>query len=122
MQGGQLSLIDEDVGLDGEEGMETTNMELSFPGEDANSKDAHAVASKPPRPNLKTWKRMARRGAHDEEVLVSKKKTKRVRNVSPDNMVEEVGKLRKRCKQIGDVHGGDEELMAVAVEQPRQAP
>jgi hypothetical protein len=117
MQEGQLGLIDEDVGLEGEEGMETTNMEFSFTGEDVNSKDGHAAVSRPTRPpNLKTWKRRARRGEQVEETLVSKKKTKRVRKDSPENLVEESEKSRKRWKQIGEEYGGDEGLMAVAVQ------
>jgi hypothetical protein len=114
-------LIDENVGLEGEEGMETTNMEFSFTGEDVNSKDGHAAVSRSTRPpNLKTWKRRARRGEQAEETLVSKRKTKRVRKDSLENLVEESKKSRKRWKQIGEEYGGDEELMAVAVEQPRQ--
>jgi hypothetical protein len=56
------------------------------------------------------------------EALMPKKKTKRVQNDSLDSTREGPEKIRKRRKQAGGIHGVEEELLAVAVEQPRQMP
>jgi hypothetical protein len=56
------------------------------------------------------------------EALMPKKKTKRVQNDSLDSTRVGPEKIRKRRKQAGGIHGVEEELLAVAVEQPRQTP
>jgi hypothetical protein len=104
------------MGLGGEkDGMEITNMEIIFPGRDTNIKETHAAVSTSPRPNLKTWKRMARRGVQDMEASMPEKKTKRVWNDSLDSTGEGPKKIRKRRKQAGGIPGVEEELLAEAV-------
>jgi hypothetical protein len=100
--GVQLGLIDELdaeslLGAGSEEaGPETINMEFIITKNVATIEVAHFEGTNLPRPNIKTWKRMTRRGKNDNAASLPVKKNKRSWNEGTISIGDEHGKLKKQ--------------------------
>jgi hypothetical protein len=102
--GVQLGLIDEvdggsllDIGSE-EAGLKTTNMEFIIIEVEETTKGANSGGTNLLRPNIKTWKRMARRGKNDNVVSLPVKKNKKSRKEGTVSIGDEHGKLKKQKK------------------------
>jgi hypothetical protein len=107
-----------ELGLD-EVMHDTTSMAVSLAGVAEPIARAENTKVNIPKPNLKTWKRMAR---HLLENGLPNKILNRRKRTPGDSMEDEVSQTMKKLKNVEGTQQLSGEILAEAVEQPRQQP
>lgn len=102
------------------EGLEVTSMDFVLLGVDEANGGGGKKEGTNIRPDLKTWKRMARNAAPDGAVIHSKYKAKRERNEPKENKGADTERQGKRSKQAMSTQDNSSGKLAVAITQPCQ--
>jgi hypothetical protein len=117
---GHIGPIDKVEGGSPEDASPNTNMEVSFTVEATNlSVDGNAGTSRP-NLNVKKWKRLARKVTQSSILPRATRRGKRDRATTDVSQTNGGDNLEKRMRVVETTYGQSMEILAAAVEQPRQ--
>jgi hypothetical protein len=115
---------DEGFGASGFHGLEQelTSMEYMLTGTVDSRTAVVVIGVSKPKPTLKAWKRMARTSFNASDNSQPKRMAKRGKRCSVGNAEERGEWNGKKLKYVEETQADSVEILAEAIEQPRQEP